>query len=463
MAIRSLFTSVAPLALALLAAVSPAHARFRIIALPEVGDGLAIMRSVVGVGLSMAPGDETIVFDGLEGKQIADIKLGDDRLLDRVERKAQALAPSLHAVKLFTDAMTPMTDDAPARINGSAFLDAMGPVLAAHPGPADVAILGSVEFTAPHGLADKAYRGTFPSDGLLVHDRSASPFGALGRHDLPGANVYYCFPEPPSFFVSAEHLDRMKRAWALLIGLRGGRLVAFSGDQNSCLDRFKTQAIDPIVVDLDADDIKVLRMYRPVEVAPAIMDAGPIKPSVLVTRAPPPNGAVEAARFNQPSRPTPPRTMQGIAWLGIKWPDPVDLDIYARCRPNTPFLFYGHQSSPEGRHNYDYRSATGDAFETIDLTTPCPDISKAQVFVNYYAGKTSTPPTGVFAILFDGGVYKVPFALQATEGNEGRLSAQGEMSGPDWVKIDLGEALHLNEGSSPVVVTTPAVHARKTK
>jgi hypothetical protein len=100
---------------------------------------------------------------------------------------------------------------------------------------------------------------------------------------------------------------------------------------------------------------------------------------------------------------------------------------------------------------------TGREFETVDLTAPCADISKADIFINFYSGAVLHSPKGEFAIEFDGGLYKSAFEMPTFFGNGGRgLSMQADMGSPFWVKIDLPTVLKLNASPSVIASARPS-------
>lgn len=435
-----------PSALVAVLCVSPrAGATERIIGLSHAGDPAQVRALIAGEALALPPGDTLTLYDALAQKKIASIAIPDDPTKARPERKVEYIVPAMAALKAYLAA--PGGND-PALINASPFLDAIGPFVTDHSAEGvRILLLGSPWFTAPGSLEKKDYIGSFPSDGLILADRSKSPVGTRGKHDLEGATVDFCYvTEAAHGFLTVEHKERVERAWSLLIQQRGGQLTTFSDDLKSCFGRYaepKPPAGHQFAI--DPKDATMNYFYRPQDIAPRMMNAQPVKTgdaSVLWSAS---AMRAEGERFNRPARTTPPSTRTGPAWIGIQWKDPIDLDLYVKCAPSSPFLFFAHQLSAEGRHNFDYRGGTGTEFETVNLTAPCADISKAKVFVNFFAGSVRASPKGVFAIEFDGGLYKTDFVMPAHSGNQGAGGSEaGTMGGPYWVKIDLPAVLHLN-------------------
>jgi hypothetical protein len=438
-----------PLALcATLALAAPAAATLRIVGLPKAGDAHQIEITIAGWALALPPGDTMMIYDARERSLIGSIAIPNDPTKARPERKIEFIQGAMAALKKHLADMPPAKADDPNLIDASTFLDFLGPIIADHSSEqVRIALIGAPWFSAPGSLERKEFVGSFPSDGLIISDRTRSPFGTQGRHDLHNVAVDYCYTGGAGVFLTSQHAERVERAWSLLIAQRGGRLTTFSSDQKSCFDRFaEPKPPEARQFTIDQADARMMYLYRPQDATPKILDAAP--PVKIGDPVPPPSTAAmsaEAARFDKPARTTPPATMKGTAWIGIQWQDPIDLDLYVRCNSSSPFLFFANQHSFEGHHNYDYRMGSGKEFETVDLTTPCADISKADVFVNFYEGVVRASPKGVFAIEFNGGIYKANFEIPALTGNRGQgLSMQGTMDAPYWVKIDLPTVLKLN-------------------
>jgi hypothetical protein len=426
-------------------------ATLRIAGISKYGDAAQIKSAIAGWALALAPGDTLMVYDAHDRTLITSIAIPDDPRKSRPERKIENILGPMAALNKYLAALPAAKADDPNLINASPFLDALGPIIADHSSEnIRVLLSGPAWFSAPGSLEKKDYIGAWPSDGLIVADRSRSPFGTQGKHDLSGTTIDYCYTGGESGFLTPEHHERVERAWSIIVAQRGGQLTTFSGDQKTCFDRFaEEKAPEARHFQIDPTDATMQYMYRPQDAAPRILSAPPIKTGEAT---PPPSSALisaEAARFDEPARTTPPSTKTGIAWLGVQWLDGIDLDLYVRCEATSPFLFFGHQRSVEGHHNGDWRVGTGREFESVDLTAPCADISKAEVFVNFYSGTAPASPKGVFAIEFDGGLYKTNFEIPARTGNGGQgLSPSASMGAPYWVKIDLPTVLKLNASAA---------------
>jgi hypothetical protein len=421
----------------------PAAAAEYAIGLSHSVDTAQIKPLIVERELALAPGDTLTFYDVPDGKKLTSVTIPNDPAKARPERKVEFIAPAMAILNRYFATAPPAGGE---NLNASPFFDAMGPTLMEH-GVGSLLLIGSPWFTAPGSLDKKDYVGAFPSDGLILADRSKSPFGTQGKHDLGGITIHYCYTtDGANGFINPEHKERVERAWSLLIAQRGGVLGSFTDDPKSCFDNFSAEKPpEPHHFAIDPKDATMQYMYRAQDVAPRIMNAQPVKTGDSSGSWTPDAMRAEGARFDRPARSTPPSTRTGAAWIGIQWKDPIDLDLYVKCDPTSSFLFFAHQRSPEGRHNFDYRGGTGTEFETVNLTSACPDIAKAQVFVNFFSGSVRASPKGVVAIEFDGGLYKASFEMPAHEGNRGAGGNEaGTMGAPYWVKIDLASVLHLN-------------------
>jgi hypothetical protein len=209
-----------------------AEAAFRIVGLPKTGDATQIETMLAGLALGLSPGDSMMVFDSLDGTSIGPtMTIPNDPTKSRPERRIADIIPTMAAVKKHLATMTPAKTGELDLINASAFFDSIAPIVADHSSEVvRILVLGAPSFTAPGQLeSDKKYIGSFPSDGLILADRSRSPFGTKGKHDLR-ATVDYCYTGGQRNFLTPEDRERVERAWSLHIAQRGGQLTTFSGD-----------------------------------------------------------------------------------------------------------------------------------------------------------------------------------------------------------------------------------------
>jgi hypothetical protein len=272
---------------------------------------------------------------------------------------------------------------------------------------ADVLLIGSLLYfdsrDARWSMTDRFY----PSDGLLRLPRAQAPFGVAGARDrLAGMTIHFCGANG-----AAE---------------QSGQVGTFSYDLATCFRRFgagETSGQTSYTVSTDAKP-EMLRVRAPI---PAAVPANMARPGEYFLRE------------DVPISRTPPATSTGIAWIGIKWGAPCDLDLYARPDGASPWLFYGQVRSADGYFNKDYLSAPGDKqFEYIEFNRPI-DLNRVEVAVNLYSGDLPTGPEGIIRVWFNGQVYEAPFKLAAKSGSRGALP----MSGPYWLRLDLRKIVGL--------------------
>jgi hypothetical protein len=251
-------------------------------------------------------------------------------------------------------------------------------------------------------------------------------------------------------FSSPAQGEMIHRSWSLDLQQRGANLSTFTTDMSACLNSFaQPTAVEGEHFAFDEADARLEHMERVEEATPQVdtWQPKPSSPSEIAHPGPwaaPAPATQQRTTFDQPLRTTPPTSLTGPAWIGIRWTETVDLDLYARCSANSPFLYYGNRLSPEGRHDFDFKGGTGEDFEVVELLAPCGDISKAEVWVNFFNGSVRTPIKGDVAIKFGGGLYKTRFTMPALAGNGGRgFAPNGTMTGPNWVRIDVRSLLRL--------------------
>jgi hypothetical protein len=292
---------------------------------------------------------------------------------------------------------------------------------------AEVLLIGSFLYydgrDARWSMTDRFY----PSDGLLRAPRAQAPFGVAGARDrLAGMTIHFCGANGAAAFASAEHEELVRRFWSLWVVEQSGQIGTFSYDLATCFRRFgtgETSGQTSYTVSTDAKP-EMLRVRAPI---PAAVPASMARPGEYFLRE------------DVPISRTPPNTSTGVAWIGIKWGAPCDLDLYARPDGASPWLFYGQVRSADGYFNKDYLSAPGDKqFEYIEFTRPV-DLNRVEVAVNLYSGDLPAGPEGIVRVWFNGQVYEAPFKLAAKSGSRGALP----MSGPYWLRLDLRKVVGL--------------------
>ena len=279
----------------------------------------------------------------------------------------------------------------------------------------------------------------------------ASVFSAADKHEaLTGVDIHYCFTDK-SWFSDTDQ-KAVLRWWSLYVGSQQGLLATFTGDVATCFERFehsvtagaqifRAETGDTKLKMLVAQRAPIIRQVTEPTPASALK---PVENHQEVSRATLPASAGFLDDHAVISHEAP-RTMRGLAKIGIRWTCPVDLDIYARSSSQNPFLYYGHTDLSEGHFPHDYTAAPdGSSFEYVEFTHPI-DLSTMEAFVNFYGGTCPTGPRGIIRLWFDNRIYEGRFALTATEGNHGGRQS-GRMTGPDWTEINVNSLLHMATG-----------------
>lgn len=381
---------------------------------------------------ALGPDDRLIVY-GAEGPtQLAIIALpqGPNAVNPAwVKRKlAEAFRPVMTYLKGASD--IPATGGIAGNLMIPAALDAIGRnLLPALPErEADILLLGSWQYLDRRdgrwAIIDRFY----PSDAHIRAARAETPFGTAGAEErLRGGTLHFCWPGGDAAFETDAYREAVTRFWTLYVTAQAGRIGTFSQDMSTCFQRWRAgeatgqAAYAPIA----GGKIEMLRAPGPVAAfVPDTMD----QPGEYFLRD------------DVPISRTPPTAMKGIAWIGLKWNAPCDVDLYSRPDGSSQWLYYGQVRSADGRFNKDFLSATGETqFEYIEFVRPI-DLATAEVAINLYSGELAVPPEGVIRVWFGGRVYEAPFKLAAKRGNRGALP----MTGANWLRIDLRKVLGLS-------------------
>ena len=405
----------------------PAAARTTIVVLPpDYPESKELLAQRIAEGVSvLGAGDRVEFFSAAPFARIAEINGPDPKHSRAVNRRklAEQFAPVLKHI-----AGLPANVHPASNLMIPQLLDEIGRnVISSVPEKhADVLLVGSIFYYDPRdgrwNMTDRFY----PSDGFLKLSRAESPFGSAGGQTLQGATIHYCVVSGQGYFVTTEHEQHVKRWWSIWTTEQGGRVGTISLDLATCARRaFAGEASGQTAYKPMRDaKAEMLRARAPM---PSALPATQERPGEWFLR----DDVVLASR--------PPTTTTGIAWVGIKWSAPVDVDLYARPDGASQWLYYNNVRSEAGYFNKDYLSATGERqFEYIEFIKPI-DLAKTEVAINLYSGTVPAGPSGVLRIWFAGAVYEAPFKLEARSGNGGRMPIAGQ----HWVRVDLRKAVGL--------------------
>lgn len=416
----------------LLALSLPAAARTLIAVLPpDYGSDKAPLIEQLGTAVSsLGQDDRLLVYTARPVAQLATIAVPNDpKAQNRAWVKHRLADQFLPMLRYIAGLPGGASTEPPGNLMIPNVLDEIGRnIIPSLPEKkAEILLLGSLLYYDPRDGHWSMTRRYSPSDGLLAQPMTESPFGIAGSEKkLAGATVHLCWPDGQRHFATAEYEARVRRFWSLWITGQSGRVATISYSLATCFERFVTGKAD--------GQTEYTRMPN---AKPEMLQAPPPKPVVLPLDTSRPGAWF--MRDDVPISTTPPATSVGVAWVGLKWTAPCDIDLYARATTSSPWLSFRQVRSDEGFFNKDYLSATGrEAFEYIQFAAPI-DLGKAEIAINLYSGSLPTPPEGVIRVWFEGRVYEAPWKLEARYGNRGAPPIKE----PHWLRIDLRKVVGL--------------------
>ena len=372
------------------------------------------------------------------------------------------------------------------------------PELVAEIGLADLArprrllILGSpfyvssVEPTFSMADANGRPNGRYPSDAHVAATAGETVFGAAGREQALSGSVIYWAYGSESQWLNGAHKLAVQRWWSIWTSAQSGVLAGFSSNAQMLVERLLAGDIrtesrftcdpreskirmlsaaprqapiwldvpDPVVTPPPAPPAPVA---LPPVVTPRALPTVREAPKPLVPQQAPPPPAPLVAPPLPPARfiqiPVPIRLDDSKIGIGIAWPADWDLDLYVRAAPGKKEVYYRDDRSPEAFLYSDERHGNfGGQFEFVEFTKPSEvNLKAVEVWVNFYAGRSSTTTKGQ-VVLFDRGTIKIgTFVIPATHGNHGG-SRTNRAESPYWVKINLDQ---LVSTSQPLAASRP--------
>jgi hypothetical protein len=423
---------VMSLAVAFAIVATPASSKTRMIVLaPDATPSKdALFKEIVETVAALTPGERLLVYSARPVGQIASIEFPNTAGMTQARINA-ALAAQLRPLKAYLAAPpTTAAPELPGQLGLPSLFDELGRnVLPALPDQdVHVALVGSLLHLDPRdGRSMMLGTRLVPSDGVLRAPRSEWIFSVAGAQTrLSQKTVHFCTPNAASEYESASHEDAVRRFWSLWVSAQGGRVGTTTSDLRTCFARFRAQEASG---------------------QPSYQLHATAKPEML--RIPAPIPAVLPQSFDRPGEyflhpdmpiaTTPPLAQKGVAWIGIRWQAPCDLDLHTRATPNSPWLNFSSVRTSEGAFAKDYVTATGDSqFEYVSYTVDV-DLNSVEAQVNLYSCDGSVQPEGMVRVWFAGKVYQAPFKLGAKTGNQGARP----MAAPYWARLDLRKVVGL--------------------
>lgn len=295
------------------------------------------------------------------------------------------------------------------------FLDFLAGAAPADASPPTVLLIGSPLYRDAKEPAFSMVNGYFPSDGHLRATRDRTVFGVADRQDrLPGAQVYWAWFGDP--WVSEVHQERVRRFWSLFLSGQGARLGGFAGDLPTILQGARrplaaeTERGAHLALDPRATKVEMIRVEREVRTTDWIL------------------GDLPTA-----TRREPPARLVGPVKIAIRWRGDIDLDLYARSRPDSTTLCFEHPRNDEGTYFKDHRSSPEREYEFVEFLQPV-DLRQLEAAVNFYAGHRRGGVEGEVRVEFENRIYAGRFTIPATDGNQGRAGAGQEAS---WATLPI--------------------------
>jgi hypothetical protein len=371
-------------------------------------------------------GSSVDVYDAFQLRSITSVTLPQARAFASPKTRANQFAQSIQSIRHFLAAEPNRPTNSVLRFDGALhlpqFLDFLNQNLPNSPSRASILLLGSPLYQDAQEPAFSMVDGYYPSDGHLRASRERTIYGLRSDTNLNRSyDVYWGYFGDP--WLSDLHKEKISRFWSLYLEQRSAHLICLSGDLTTVLRNVvrgpdgddghrSSWAIDPAQT-----KIEMLRTGRQVPVTD------------WLTRDTLPDAA-----------PQPPTILVGPMRIGIRWPNAIDLDLYARAHSDAETLYFEHPRSLEGYYDRDHRSSPGREYEFIEFDHPV-DARKVEAFVNFYAGHCPGVARGEARVEFGGRIYSAPFSLRASEGNLGRAGSDQQAF---WTRIPVQEMLKIS-------------------
>lgn len=427
----------------------PAHATNWVLALaakPQDGAKEAVAELLQGLYRKLGPGDRVIAYDASNLREIARIEVPSNPAIATNRNYKAKLINSAYA-RLWDFADAAETRQGPAGdVSPPRFLIELAALLDSLPGrTAEVIVAGSALYNDPREPTFSMAGGYVPTDGQLMLTQVHSPFGVAGRDKkLQGATVHFCYTNPPADWTTDMFRQQVGRLWAVSTTLQGGRFGSFEPLGSGCISNFLSRTASTETFVVNRSDKATMKKYERATVRERVAVS-------TATASPQAAPATAEALFQRPTCADAPRTMTGPMKIGIKWDCPsCDLDLYARSRPQSEWLYFHHRLPADGNGFFDYDFTApppgGDGFEYVQFTSV--DIRDVAARVNFYNGNAPGGPSFRLRVWFAGCAYDASsLRIAAASGNGGRQDAS------HWTDIDVLGVVGLRG-------TTPAAAGR---
>lgn len=376
----------------------------------------AILRFVLE-GVSTA--DEVLIYDALNRRLLTTFAIPDEKLFQQNPKaRVLRLKTEIAALRTFLATENPHPAKMAGVIHTPEFLTLAGTQLR-KTGQALNVILVGLPFYMSVEEPSFDQNAAVPSDGHLI-TVGASPFSTVEiKHALDGVTVHYAYLHDS--FVNQFHAQRLQRFYCLFVQEAGGLLATWSPEIGLAFERARQNIRQScLAVQLDNNDTKVeMRTVTP----------------RTIPRWFPPTNAVASATAGVTSYVAPNALPSGTLGIGVMWSEDCDFDLWVSPAPGAKDLSFANPLSEYGKYFKDYRNRNDQLdYEFTELKSPV-DLRRVKAFVNLYDG-TTTSPTGIVVVHYQGRTYQSTFQLKATSGNRAQDLANRSGS-PHWVELDL--------------------------
>lgn len=383
-------------------------------------DKTLLIKEILSVAFSDVPfGSRLEVYDAVNLEMITTFNIPNDKAYSNPKAKIRKNGSGIVALKRFWE--VPVESDSSNRNNIQLpqFLEFVSNELLAENQTAKVVILGSPFYIDEREPSFTMNSGYVPSDGHLNASQIESIYGVKNRKEaLKNVKVAFGFGDAVQWN-SDLHRVAITRFWSLFISQQGGELTTFVNDPILALKtigNFNKASRRNYQLDKNDNKLEMVSVRRAVD-RRLIEDVFNTKATIATE---------------------PPRNFTGkIDILGIKWNClQCDVDLYARAKPSSKFLYFGNKITQDGLYFKDHLTSPNpkNGLEYVTFKDEV-DLRTLQIAINFYRGKLRGGPVGTLRIKFEGQIYTHQFKIKAEKGNKGQDLANMRNS-PYWVIID---------------------------
>jgi hypothetical protein len=400
-------------------------------------------------------GDVLLLVDPIRRERICLLEI-DHKLAGKPPHLRKKLLPKLHGKELqqigvfFTALQQKVPSDGPTEPE-SLFGYLRSAALLRHEFPnhrKHLIFLGN--FITPHENPLFSLVDRVPS---LSHLQSSeSVFGTVGEEKLLTDMAVHVILSPDWREFSPHQIERhhslLKDFVAAWIDQTGGELHSFAGHIHHLLGLPTGNFVPILPLEQVTDQPLQSMVFQPMTVTEETYttETGEEKTFTAVE--------MEQALYQDVSNSTQPPPINlddpevdtvGFLSIGVRWQEPIDIDLYVQVGNDDELSFRKGQSSQyHGIHIRDHtRSPEQNGFETIlyqEIPVDLRDIKP--IFLNHYGGTARNTPFVVeLRVMFKGQLYWKKFQMQSKHGNR---SSGSRYNSPHWLAVNIRELVQRN-------------------